>query len=158
MTRARLMFGSLALALVGPLVLPPPAQAARDHSRGNVEAVDWSVMQIAIRTPNGRTVTYKVAPRASVKFTDCPECFPSPTYRDLAPPMYVHFEFEDLDVDEIQSFDVKEIGNDPSFRQKRLLDIGIEPVFDTPEQFGAYIRAQRASAAKSIKDAGFQPR
>jgi Cu/Ag efflux protein CusF len=113
MTRARLMFGSLALALVGPLVLPPPAQAARDHSRGNVEAVDWSVMQIAIRTPNGRTVTYKVAPRASVKFTDCPECFPSPTYRDLAPPMYVHFEFEDLDVDEIQSFDVKEIGNAP---------------------------------------------
>ena len=54
--------------------------------------------------------------------------------------------------------DVKTIGDDPAFRQKRLFDIGIEPVFNTPEQFGAYIRAQRAGAQKSIQDAGFQPR
>lgn len=54
--------------------------------------------------------------------------------------------------------DVKTIGDDPAFRQKRLYDIGIEPVFNTPEQFGAYIRAQRAGAQKSIQDAGFQPR
>jgi tripartite-type tricarboxylate transporter receptor subunit TctC len=54
--------------------------------------------------------------------------------------------------------DVKQIGNDTTFRQKRLLDIGIEPVFDTPEQFGAYIKAQRASAGQTIKESGFQPR
>jgi tripartite-type tricarboxylate transporter receptor subunit TctC len=54
--------------------------------------------------------------------------------------------------------DVKTIGDDPAFRQKRLYDIGIEPVFNTPEQFGAYIRAQRAGAQKSIQEAGFQPR
>jgi Cu/Ag efflux protein CusF len=112
MTRARLSLAALTLG-AATLALPPAAQAARDFSRGNVQAVDWNAMQIAIRTANGRTITYKVAPNASVKFTDCPECFPSPTYRDLAPPMYVHFEFEDLDVDEIVSFDVKEIGNAP---------------------------------------------
>ena len=110
MKTTRLLFGALALAAVAA---PRPALAARDFSRGNIQAVDWNVMQIAIRTPQGGVLTYKVAPNASVKFTDCPECFPSPTLRDLAPPMYVHFQFEDLDVDEIQSFDVKEIGSAP---------------------------------------------
>lgn len=110
MKRTRLLFGALALTA---LAAPRPALAARDYSRGNIEAVDWSVNQIAIRTAQGGTLTYKVNPGASVKFTDCPECFPRPSLRDLAPPMYVHFEFEDLDVDEIQSFDVKEIGSAP---------------------------------------------
>jgi hypothetical protein len=102
------------LAVTAVLALTPlAATAAEDFSRGNVEAVDWSVNQIAIRTAQGGTLTYKVFPNASVKFTDCPECFPNPTLRDLAPPMYVHFVFEDLDVDTIKSFDVKEIGSAP---------------------------------------------
>lgn len=50
------------------------------------------------------------------------------------------------------------IGNDPAFRQKRLVDIGIVPVFDTPEQFGAYINVQRANGRKLIQESGFQPR
>ncbi|MET0554875.1 MAG: hypothetical protein ABW221_17670 [Vicinamibacteria bacterium] len=99
-------------AVTAMLALAPlAATAADDFSRGNIEAVDWNVMQIAIRTPQGGTLTYKVFPNASVKFTDCPECFPGPTLKDLAPPMYVHFVFEDLDVDTIKSFDVKEIGS-----------------------------------------------
>lgn len=106
--KIRLTAATAALALV-----PIAAAAAEDYSRGNVEAVDWSVNQIAIRTAQGGTLTYKVFPNASVKFTDCPECFPNPTLRDLAPPMYVHFVFEDLDVDTIKSFDVKEIGSAP---------------------------------------------
>jgi Cu/Ag efflux protein CusF len=108
--KTRVLFGALALLAV---VAPRPALAARDFSRGNIEAVDWNVMQVAVRSSQGRVITYKVAPNASVKFTDCPECFPSPSLRDLAPPMYVHFQFEDLDVDEIVSFDVKEIGSAP---------------------------------------------
>ena len=32
------------------------------------------------------------------------------------------------------------IGNEPEFRQKRLVDIGIVPMFDTPEHFGEYIK------------------
>jgi len=54
--------------------------------------------------------------------------------------------------------DIVTIGNDPAFRQKRLLDIGIVPVFDTPEQFNAYIKAQRANGKKMIEESGFQPR
>jgi Cu/Ag efflux protein CusF len=110
MKTTRVLFGALALCAVAA---PRPALAARDFSRGNIEAVDWNVMQIAIRTTQGGTLTYAVARDASVKFTDCPECFPSPTLQDLAPRMYVHFQFEDKDVDEIVSFDVKEIGSAP---------------------------------------------
>ncbi len=54
--------------------------------------------------------------------------------------------------------DITAIGNDPAFRQKRLIDIGIVPVFDTPEQFGAYIKSQRANGKRMIQDSGFQPR
>jgi tripartite-type tricarboxylate transporter receptor subunit TctC len=54
--------------------------------------------------------------------------------------------------------EITAIGNDPSFRQKRLIDIGIVPVFDTPEQFGAYILTQRANGKKLIEESGFQPR
>jgi len=54
--------------------------------------------------------------------------------------------------------EITAIGNDPSFRQKRLIDIGIVPVFDTPEQFGAYILVQRANGKKLIEESGFQPR
>jgi tripartite-type tricarboxylate transporter receptor subunit TctC len=50
------------------------------------------------------------------------------------------------------------IGNEPGFRQKRLIDIGIVPVFDTPDQFGAYIKVQRANGRKLIQESGFQPR
>ena len=54
--------------------------------------------------------------------------------------------------------EISAIGNDPAFRQKRLHDIGIVPVFDTPEQFGAYIKVQRANGRKLIQESGFQPR
>ena len=50
------------------------------------------------------------------------------------------------------------IGNDPGFRQKRLIDIGIVPVFDTPEHFSAYLKEQRGYGRKLIQESGFQPR
>src|SRR5882724_3632835 len=50
------------------------------------------------------------------------------------------------------------IGTDPTFRQKRLIDIGIVLVFDTSEEFGAYLTAQRAAGKKLIEESGFQPR
>ena len=50
------------------------------------------------------------------------------------------------------------IGNEPEFRKKRLIDIGIVPVFDTPEHFGVYLKAQRAAGKKMIEESGFQPR
>jgi tripartite-type tricarboxylate transporter receptor subunit TctC len=54
--------------------------------------------------------------------------------------------------------DIARIGNDPGFRQKRLIDIGIEPVFDTPEEFGRYLKEQRANSERLIRESGFQPR
>src|SRR6476469_377022 len=54
--------------------------------------------------------------------------------------------------------EITAIGNEPSFMQKRLIDIGIVPVFDTPEQFGEYLKTQRAAGKKLIEDSGFQPR
>ena len=54
--------------------------------------------------------------------------------------------------------EIATIGNEPAFRQTRLLDIGIEPVFDTPEHLAAYLKEQRANGAKLIRDSGFQPR
>jgi tripartite-type tricarboxylate transporter receptor subunit TctC len=54
--------------------------------------------------------------------------------------------------------EIAAIGNEPGFRKARLLDIGIEPVFDTPEHLAAYLKEQRAIGEKLIRDSGFQPR
>jgi tripartite-type tricarboxylate transporter receptor subunit TctC len=54
--------------------------------------------------------------------------------------------------------EISRIGNEPSFRQKRLIDIGIQPVFDTPEQFAHYLEEQLANAARLVRDSGFQAR
>jgi tripartite-type tricarboxylate transporter receptor subunit TctC len=50
------------------------------------------------------------------------------------------------------------VGNEPGFRKARLLDIGIVPVFDTPEHLGAYLAEQRANSAKLIHESDFQVR
>jgi tripartite-type tricarboxylate transporter receptor subunit TctC len=54
--------------------------------------------------------------------------------------------------------EITRIGNDSTFRQKRLVDIGIVPVFDTPEQFGQYLKVQRASSERLIRESGFELR
>ena len=35
--------------------------------------------------------------------------------------------------------EIAAIGNDPEFRKKRLIDIGIVPVFDTPDHLGQFL-------------------
>jgi tripartite-type tricarboxylate transporter receptor subunit TctC len=54
--------------------------------------------------------------------------------------------------------EISAIGNEAEFRQTRLLDIGVVPVFDTPEHLAHYLDEQRASGAKLIRDSGFEPR
>jgi tripartite-type tricarboxylate transporter receptor subunit TctC len=54
--------------------------------------------------------------------------------------------------------EIGRIGNDAAFRQTRLIDIGLKPVFDMPEQFGEYLKEQRRNAERLIRDSGFQPR
>jgi tripartite-type tricarboxylate transporter receptor subunit TctC len=54
--------------------------------------------------------------------------------------------------------EIARIGNEPGFRQRRLIDIGIVPVFDTPADFAEYLKVQRENGRKLIRESGFQPR
>jgi len=49
------------------------------------------------------------------------------------------------------------IGSDPEFRQKRMIDVALEPVFDTPEEFGRFLDVDRAASARIVRDAGLEP-
>jgi len=103
----------LAVAVAATALLVPSVDAAPKNGRGNITAVDWNVMQIAIRGVDGKVNTFRVRPNASVKFSaEGGERFPNPTLRDLAPPMYIWFIYEDWNGAEaptIQDFDVREI-------------------------------------------------
>jgi hypothetical protein len=106
---------TIALAFVAAAVLVSPAFARVKSARGNIQSVDWNVMQIAIKGVDGKVNTFKVRQDAGVKFSDGAEGFPSPGLRDLAPPMYVWFDFEDYEGQEpglIQKFDVRDMPAD----------------------------------------------
>jgi tripartite-type tricarboxylate transporter receptor subunit TctC len=49
------------------------------------------------------------------------------------------------------------IGAEPQFREKRLIEAGLEPVFDTPEEFARFLKEDRAVSERVIKQAGVQP-
>ncbi len=50
------------------------------------------------------------------------------------------------------------VGSDSVFRQKELVDLGLVPVFDSPEHLAAFLKEGRASDARLIKSSGFEPR
>ena len=102
----------LAMTLAVAALVAPSVDAAPKNGRGNITAVDWNVMQVAIRGVDGKVNTFRVRRDAGIKFTgEGNENFPNPTLRDLAPPFYVWFVYEDWDNKEaptIQDFDVRE--------------------------------------------------
>ncbi len=49
------------------------------------------------------------------------------------------------------------IGSDPEFRQKRMIDTALEPVFDTPEEFAHFLEEDRAASARIVKESGMEP-
>jgi tripartite-type tricarboxylate transporter receptor subunit TctC len=49
------------------------------------------------------------------------------------------------------------IGNNPDFRQKRMIDMALEPVFDTPEQFAKFLKTDRAASARIVGESGMEP-
>jgi tripartite-type tricarboxylate transporter receptor subunit TctC len=53
--------------------------------------------------------------------------------------------------------EIAAIGNDPEFRQKRLVDVGLEPVFDPPDVFAKFLKDDRARAGRIVKAAGLVP-
>jgi tripartite-type tricarboxylate transporter receptor subunit TctC len=49
------------------------------------------------------------------------------------------------------------IGGDPEFRQTRLIEQGLEPVFDTPEAFSQFLKHDRARSEQIVREAGMVP-
>jgi tripartite-type tricarboxylate transporter receptor subunit TctC len=49
------------------------------------------------------------------------------------------------------------IGRDPEFRRRRIVDVGLEPVFDTPDEFATYLKEDQARAGRIAKAAGLTP-
>jgi tripartite-type tricarboxylate transporter receptor subunit TctC len=49
------------------------------------------------------------------------------------------------------------IVNEPGFRQRNLIERGLEPVASTPEEFARFIRDDRAASEQIVKESGLQP-
>jgi tripartite-type tricarboxylate transporter receptor subunit TctC len=53
--------------------------------------------------------------------------------------------------------EIAAIGSDPVFRQQRMIDARIVPIFDTPEEFARFLEQDRAAAARVVQEAGLPP-
>ena len=53
--------------------------------------------------------------------------------------------------------EIARIVNEPGFRQRNLIERGLEPVASTPEQFARFIRDDRVLAEQIVKEAGLEP-
>ena len=53
--------------------------------------------------------------------------------------------------------DIAAIMNDPNFRQRHVLERGLEPVIDTPEAFARFLDNERKSMRDLVKEAGIEP-
>jgi tripartite-type tricarboxylate transporter receptor subunit TctC len=81
-------------------------------------------------------------------------------FPNLAP---VYFAFvaprgTPFDIVDIFYQNVSAIGHDPDFRQKRLLDLGLVPIFDSPAEFAKELVRQRENSRKLIVESGFEQR
>jgi tripartite-type tricarboxylate transporter receptor subunit TctC len=52
--------------------------------------------------------------------------------------------------------EIASIGNDPDFRQKRMIDVGIVPIFNRPEEFARFLQEDRAAAQRVVQESGIQ--
>jgi tripartite-type tricarboxylate transporter receptor subunit TctC len=53
--------------------------------------------------------------------------------------------------------EVARIVNEPGFRQRNLIERGLEPVASTPDEFARFIRDDRVLAEQIVKEAGLEP-
>jgi tripartite-type tricarboxylate transporter receptor subunit TctC len=49
------------------------------------------------------------------------------------------------------------IMNEPEFRQRNLIDRGLEPIGDTPDAFARFLAQDRVLSERVVKEAGLQP-
>jgi Cu/Ag efflux protein CusF len=113
MTR-RVVWMLAVAALVAPLVVVDRAEARVEYDRGKIVSIDWDQMVMKFEDPKGRIATRRFSRNAEVTFTDGAGFFKNPSVRDLRPPMYVHYQFED---EVIIAFDVRELGFQPGSSQ-----------------------------------------
>jgi tripartite-type tricarboxylate transporter receptor subunit TctC len=59
-------------------------------------------------------------------------------------------------VDKIAA-EVTRVVSDPGFRDKYIISRGQVPAINTPEQFAAEIKAERAAAKDVVKASGLEP-
>jgi tripartite-type tricarboxylate transporter receptor subunit TctC len=52
---------------------------------------------------------------------------------------------------------ITEIGNDPEFRRKRVIEAGLEPIFDTPEEFAQFLQEDRVRSERIVRESGQTP-
>jgi tripartite-type tricarboxylate transporter receptor subunit TctC len=130
-----LLTGTTPVAIVG---LPNFISYIRD---GTVKAIAVDSEQRSPLFPNVPTLRELGFPNLA------------PVYFAFVAPAKVPKQIIDRLHDEIAA-----IGNEPGFRKARLFDIGIVPVFDTPEHLGEYLKEQRSDGARLIKESNFQVR
>jgi tripartite-type tricarboxylate transporter receptor subunit TctC len=53
--------------------------------------------------------------------------------------------------------DIRSVASEAAFRDKNLIARGLEPVFNTPEEFAQFLRQDRIEAQRVVKDAGLLP-
>ena len=53
--------------------------------------------------------------------------------------------------------DVTAIMNEPAFRERHVIDRGLEPVVDSPADFARFLERDRARTSAMIKEAGIEP-
>ena len=53
--------------------------------------------------------------------------------------------------------EVARIVEEPSFRNRNMIERGLEPVANTPDEFARFIREDRAIAEQIVKESGLQP-
>ena len=59
-------------------------------------------------------------------------------------------------VDRLQA-EVARIVAEPGFRQRNLIERGLDPVAGTPDEFARYIREDRVTSEQIVKESGLQP-
>jgi tripartite-type tricarboxylate transporter receptor subunit TctC len=49
------------------------------------------------------------------------------------------------------------IGTMPAFRSRNMVDLGLEPILDKPDDFARYLKENRVVAERVVKEAGLEP-
>jgi hypothetical protein len=101
------------VAAAAAALFVPASEAAQMKGRGTIQAVDWNVMQMAIKGIDNKVNTFRVAGDCGIKYTDGAEVYSK--LRDLAPRMYIYFIYEDYNGQEapmLQNVEVREVPKD----------------------------------------------